>query len=119
MKILYIEDSEIHAKMMTRIVQAKGHEMIIARTGAEGIALVKKEDEMLDLVFVDVGLPDVDGLSLPKEIESYRPKLPIVAVTALAFEEDEVRSLAAGCAAHLTKPIRVDEVHALLDQFVS
>ena len=101
MKLLYIEDTPIHAHVMQRITQHLGFELVLASNAFEGLSLLETRP---NLILVDISLPDMDGLTLVRNIRSELPKVPIMAVTAHAMPDDKERCLSAGCNEYVTKP---------------
>ncbi len=94
MKILYVEDVEIYAKALTRIAQHWGHEIVIATNGREGYEMAHKQP---DLIFMDINLPDTNGLILAQKLRSENIKVPIIALTADLMNYDTKQALQAGC----------------------
>jgi two-component system cell cycle response regulator DivK len=104
--ILIIDDTESNVRLFTDILEFHGFKVITAMTGTEGY---RKASEKVDLILLDLQLPDMDGLEVAKEIRA-NPDIadtPIIAVTSYAMEEDREKALAAGCCEYLTKPIDV------------
>jgi signal transduction histidine kinase/CheY-like chemotaxis protein len=114
MRILYIEDERVSLRVLERIAGELGCTLLTARTGQEGLALVGPD---LDLILMDIGLPDIDGVSLTRQIRQTLPDLPIVAVTANALPGDRARCLEAGCTAYINKPFRYLEMVDFLTRF--
>lgn len=103
-RILLIEDHPLCAELTTEILTYAGHHVLAARTGQD--ALQKATTERVDLVLVDLSLPDMDGLELIRQLKAGAPwQLVVVAVTAHAWAKDRYACLAAGCAGFISKPI--------------
>lgn len=101
-KILIAEDNDSNYLLMTYIL--KGHyEYVRARNGLEVVEMVGKESP--DLVILDLKMPVLDGLEAARQIRAKFSTLPIIAVTANAFESDRLESIKAGCNEFLTKPV--------------
>jgi CheY-like chemotaxis protein len=106
-RVLLIEDEETIARVLREVLEHRGHTVEVASTGAQGI--VKARAFRPDVVLLDLGLPDVDGIDLAKVIRS-DPELKhvwLVAVTAHAREPD---AALAGFDAYFHKPINLDEL---------
>jgi CheY-like chemotaxis protein len=101
LRLLYIEDTVINVKIMERVSTHLGYELVIAHNAAEGLLSLSKSP---DIILVDISLPDLDGLTLVREIRKQMPDAPIVAVTASAMQDDRGRCLAAGCNDYVAKP---------------
>jgi CheY-like chemotaxis protein len=111
MKILLVEDHADSAKVMQRLLGASGHQVETA--GSVEAALRALENEPVDLLISDVGLPDGSGLDLMREV-STRYGLKGIALSGFGTEEDVQRSLAAGFVAHLTKPVPMSNLHSAI-----
>ena len=104
-KILLIEDNEMNRDMLTRRLQKKGYEVVIAVDGEEGLA--KAESEAPSLILMDMSLPGIDGWEATRRLKaSARTRdIPIIALTAHAMTDDRDKALAAGCNDFDTKPV--------------
>jgi len=104
-KILYIEDNEDNIYVVSRRLQRKGYEVLIARDGAEG--LVQAKSRAPALILVDLGLPVIDGWEVTWQLRlaPETAAVPIIALSAHAMPEDRERALAAGCNDFIAKPV--------------
>jgi len=104
-KILYIEDNEDNIYVVSRRLQRKGYEVLIARDGAEG--LVQAKSRAPALILVDLGLPVIDGWEVTWQLRlaPETAAVPIIALSAHAMPEDRERALAAGCDDFIAKPV--------------
>jgi CheY-like chemotaxis protein len=106
-RILIVEDNEMNRDMLSRRLQRKGYEVLIAENGEEGIQ--KVIDEQPDIVLMDMSLPVIDGWEATRQLKA-NPKtvsVPIIALTAHAMAGDKEKTLAAGCDDYDTKPIEL------------
>jgi CheY-like chemotaxis protein len=104
-RILVIEDNEMNRDMLTRRLIRKGHDVISAVDGEEGLRVAAAEQP--DLILMDMSLPVMSGWDATRELKS-RPEtraIPIIALTAHAMAEDRDRALAVGCDDYDTKPV--------------
>ena len=108
-KILVIEDEKSIAQFIAAVLAGQGYETIQARTGAEGLSMISSHCP--DLVILDLGLPDMDGLDILRQLRSWS-SLPVVVVSARSHERDKVTALDAGADDYLTKPFGTDELLA-------
>lgn len=114
MKVLVAEDNPVNQKLITRLLQKMGAEVLLASDGLQAVHLVASHPE-IGLVFMDCQMPRMDGFEATRQIRQYQSKLPICALTANAMSSDRDRCLAAGMNDYLTKPVRGDELaHAML-----
>jgi CheY-like chemotaxis protein len=96
MKILYVEDNEDNIYMLERRLKRAGFEVLIARDGAEGVAMAAAEQP--ELILMDMGLPVLDGSEATRRIKSAPETrhIPVIALTANAMTGDKEKALAAG-----------------------
>lgn len=111
--ILVAEDSESNQDLLALYFKKTSCILDFADNGRQ--AVDKYKDNRYDMVFMDIFMPVMDGLEATKEIRAFekkqnRPAVPVVAVTASAFEEDRQQSVDAGCSAFLAKPIRKADI---------
>jgi CheY-like chemotaxis protein len=117
-KILLVEDNEMNQDMLTRRLQRRGHEVVVAGDGARGVELAHAERP--DLVLMDMSLPVLDGWEASRRIKSSSDtsSIPIIALTAHAMAGDREKALEAGCDDYDTKPIELsrllEKIEALL-----
>ncbi len=116
MKILYVEDSPSSVRVLERIALLLGHELVVATNGADGL---KRVDPSLDLIFMDISLPDTDGLTLTRQIRAQYPDLPIIAATAHVADTDRERCLEAGCTDYIGKPYRIPALIDLIKSYAA
>lgn len=104
-KLLYVEDNEDNVYMLSRRLQRKGFEVIIAGDGAEGIA--KAQAESPDLILMDLSLPVMDGWEASRQLKAADAtrSIPIIALSAHALEGERAKALDAGCDDFDTKPV--------------
>jgi two-component system, cell cycle response regulator DivK len=106
-KILYVEDNEDNIYMLSNRLTRRGHEIIVARDGREGIDMAERE--MPALILMDLNLPIVDGWEATRRLKATATTrhIPIIALSAHAMLGDRDRALAAGCDDYDTKPIEL------------
>lgn len=110
MRILMIEDEPKIVRFLDRALRAHGHDLIAADNGVDGIHLATTEH--LDLVLLDIGLPDADGHECLAQIRTERPTLPIMMLTARDDIPNKVSSFDGGADDYLTKPFALEELLA-------
>jgi two-component system cell cycle response regulator DivK len=106
-KILLVEDNEMNRDMLSRRLQRKGYEVILALDGGQGVALA--QEQAPDLILMDMSLPVLDGWEATRRLKAQAETqaIPIIALTAHAMEGDRVKALEAGCDDYDTKPIEL------------
>jgi two-component system cell cycle response regulator DivK len=106
-KILLVEDNEMNRDMLSRRLERKGYQVIVAVDGGEGLAMARAEAP--DLILMDMSLPVVDGWEATRELKAAPETraIPIIALTAHAMEGDREKALEAGADDYDTKPIEL------------
>ena len=108
-KILVVEDEKSIAHFISTVLANNGYEAMQARSGSEAISM--SSSHCPDLIILDLGLPDMDGLDILRQLRSWS-SLPVVVVSARAHEKDKVTALDLGADDYLTKPFGTDELLA-------
>jgi two-component system, sensor histidine kinase and response regulator len=118
------EDNRVNQIVATRMLEKRGHQVVLAENGEEALAALAQRS--FDLVLMDVYMPGMDGIEVTKAIREKERSTglhqPVIAMTALAMTGDRDRCLAAGMDGYLSKPIqlqRLDEVLAVYAERLS
>lgn len=114
--VLVVEDDPSNSLLLKAMLEKRGATVIIARNGKEAINLALNNSQ-IQLILMDIKLPEVNGLEATKAIKKEKPNLPIIAQTAYAMEEDRYRCLEAGCDDYIVKPIIQEELFQKLQEF--
>lgn len=118
--ILYIEDNPDNTTLVRRALEARGYKLINATNGIKGVAVAEAEN--IDLILLDINLPDIDGYEVARRLRSSSKRelasVPIIAVTANALKGDAQKALEAGCDVYMSKPINIRELWARVEAFV-
>src|SRR5581483_2439429 len=103
-KILIVEDNEENRDSLSRRLQRRGFEVIMAGDGKAGIAMAQAEKP--DLILMDMNMPELDGWEATRQLKAAAPtaKIPVIALTAHALSGDRERALEVGCTEYHTKP---------------
>lgn len=114
-KILLVEDNEMNLDMLSRRLEKRGHQILIATDGAQGIALA--QTELPNLILMDMSLPVIDGWEATRQLKGAAETrhIPIIALTAHAVAGDRERCLAAGCDEYENKPVKFPQLLAKID----
>ena len=106
-KILLVEDNEMNRDMLSRRLQRRGYEVVIAVDGQQGVA--KAQSESPDLILMDMSLPVIDGWEATRALKAAEETrdIPVIALTAHAMSTDRDKALEAGCDDYDTKPIEL------------
>ncbi|MDA3955029.1 MAG: response regulator [Bacteroidales bacterium] len=115
--ILIVEDEETNASYLEEILESRKMKHILAKDGKQAIEMFKKYPG-IDLILMDIKLPEMDGYTATKEIKKINSKIPIIAQTAYAVHGDKEKSLNAGCDDYIAKPIEEDKLINLLKKYL-
>jgi CheY-like chemotaxis protein len=120
LRVLLAEDNPVNQLLATRLLEKRGHRVVVAANGREALAALEKES--YDLVFMDIQMPDMDGIEATAAIRekenSSGKHQPVIALTAHAMKGDQERCLDAGMDGYLSKPIRPQELDDILEKYV-
>ena len=109
--ILVVEDDKPVRNLITTTLKTHDYKYIIAANGAEGVTQASSHNP--DVVFLDLGLPDFDGIEVIRQIRSWS-NMPIIVISARSEDDDKIGALDAGADDYLTKPFSVEELLARL-----
>jgi len=110
MRILVCEDDPGMASFLERGLSSRGYATTVVGDGSSALAIASDQD--FELAILDLGLPDVDGFSVLRELRRRGERLPVIILTARDDLSDKVKGLDAGASDYLTKPFRLDELLA-------
>jgi len=119
-KILLVEDNEMNRDMLSRRLERKGYQIVLALDGAEGLQMARTSSP--DLILMDMSLPVIDGWEATRQLKADEAtrQIPVIALTAHAMATDEEKARAAGCDDFDTKPIELPrllgKIEALLQR---
>jgi CheY-like chemotaxis protein len=106
-RLLYVEDNEMNRDMLSRRLQRRGFEVLIASDGEQGVSLAAAEKP--DLILMDMSLPILDGWQATRQLKAAPETkgIPVIGLTAHAMATDRDRCLEAGCDDYDTKPVEL------------
>ena len=111
LQILVVEDDVLIRNLMTTMLKAHDYKYIVAENGSEAICQVSTYNP--DIVLLDLGLPDIDGIEVIKKIRTWS-NIPIIVISARSEDSDKIEALDNGADDYLTKPFSVEELLARL-----
>jgi signal transduction histidine kinase/CheY-like chemotaxis protein len=121
LRLLLVEDNQVNKLLAVRLLEKRGHRVVVAGNGREALEALEKEN--FDLVLMDVQMPEMDGFEATAAIRRAErgtaKHQPVVAMTAHAMKGDRERCRAAGMDGYLSKPIRPQELDKVLDRYVT
>jgi len=121
LSVLLVEDNPVNQRLAARLLEKRGHRVVVAANGREALGALGKN--AFDLVFMDVQMPEMDGLEATAAIRE-KERLSgnhqaVIALTAHAMKGDQERCLAAGMDGYLSKPIHAQELDAILETYLA
>jgi two-component system cell cycle response regulator DivK len=117
--ILYVEDNPDNRNLIRRVLNAEGYAVVEGINATDAISKLDKEN--IDLILMDINMPDMDGYTLTAKIKGIQKysKIPIIAVTANVMRGDREKSLEAGCDGYIQKPIDIDILAQQIERFLT
>jgi CheY-like chemotaxis protein len=117
--ILLAEDNIINQKLALSMLSKAGYQVEVANNGVEVLKKFTKNPDSINLIFMDVNMPEMDGLEATQQIRKLGFKdIPIIAMTAAALKEDKDMCFEAGMDDYIAKPIKRELVFSLVDKWV-
>jgi CheY-like chemotaxis protein len=118
-RILLAEDNPMNQKLAQYMLTKAGYQLEVANNGREAVEKYTADPERYDLIFMDVHMPEIDGLEATKVLRNRRyAGIPIIAMTADAMKEDREKCLESGMNDYMSKPIKREEVFAMIRKWV-
>jgi two-component system cell cycle response regulator DivK len=120
-KILIIDDDPRNIFALKLTLKSKGFPVLTASSAAEGMQLMREHSGDIAVVLMDMMMPELDGYEALPQIRKEHPisALPVIAVTAQAMVGDKEKCLEAGADGYLSKPIDVDALMRVIDQYLN
>jgi len=116
-KILIAEDDSSNYMFLESLLRSTEAALIWARNGQQAVDIHAERND-IDLILMDIRLPEMNGLLATKKIRSTNQDIPIIALTAFAFADDREKSMEAGCTEHLSKPVKIEELKRVLQKYL-
>ena len=119
-RVLVVEDNEMNMQLVEYLLEEGGYQIVKAASGEDALSIARG-GEPVDLILMDIHLPDMDGISVVREMKSdaRTSGIPILALTAHAMRGDKDRFLEAGCDGYISKPIDVKTFLTSIRQYVA
>jgi two-component system cell cycle response regulator DivK len=117
-KILLVEDNEMNLDMLSRRLEKRGHQVLVAMDGARGVELAHAEQP--HLILMDMSLPVMDGWEATRRIKANGDTnhIPVIALTAHAIAGDREKCLEAGCDEYENKPVKFPQLIAKINMIL-
>jgi len=117
-KFLIAEDDKFSYKFLEGFLKQTKAEVLRAADGREAVEICRNNSD-IDLILMDIQMPEMNGLTATEEIKKFNRKVPIIAQTANAISEERQRCMQAGCDDFITKPVNITELYAKIDKWLS
>ncbi len=115
--ILIAEDEIVNYMFLEVLFEETGAALLHAADGRQAIDAVKVNPD-INIVLMDIKMPNINGLEATKQIKNIRPQLPVIAQTAYAMQDDEYKALQAGCNDYISKPIDANKLISLMKKYL-
>lgn len=116
-RILIVEDDDMSYILLNQLLKATKGEILRAKNGREALGIYRNDPE-IDLVLMDIQLPDINGKAVTREMVAHNNNIPIIAQTAGKTPQDIDTALEAGCSAVLVKPFKMEELTDILKKYL-
>jgi len=115
LKILIVEDDDSSSRLISIVMSKYGNEIISVKTGNEAVEACQRHPD-LDLILMDIQIPEIDGYEATRIIRQFNKSIVIIAQTAFALAGDRELAIEAGCTDYISKPIKRDELTAIIQK---
>lgn len=116
LKVLIAEDDEFSENLIKIEVKSFCKEIKSVRTGIAAVEICRKDTD-IDLVLMDIQMPEMDGYEATRQIRQFNNNVVIIAQTACALVGDREKAIESGCTDYIAKPIKKEELHALIQKY--
>lgn len=118
-KVLVVEDNELNMKLFYDLLSLLDCEIIATRTGYDAIELCRKN--MPDLILMDIQLDGISGIDLIKEIkaDNLLNNIPVIAISAYAMKNEEIKILQSGCDKYMQKPLSLEDFYSVVKYYLN
>ncbi len=120
LSFLVAEDDRVNQRLITKLLEKRGHSVVLVENGKDAVEAAEKQ--RFDIILMDGQMPGMDGFEATKRIRQTEKTtgahIPIIALTALAMKGDEERCLASGMDGYVTKPIKLEELFAVMEKLL-
>ncbi len=114
-KVLIVEDDMYSYLLLKNALKSINPEIYWTKMGKEAISIAGNKD--IDIILLDIGLPDINGYTVTREIKRKKKDIPVVAVTAYALPGDREKCLSAGCDEYIPKPVSISYLYNVFEKW--
>ncbi|MGG7060005.1 response regulator [Clostridium nigeriense] len=115
-KVLVIDDTKNIRMLLSTCLELRGYSVITADNGIEALKIIKNTEEVVDLIFLDVRMPEISGTEVLKVIKEEREDCSVVIMTAFATVKNAIECTKLGALVYLQKPFSPDRINLVLDE---
>jgi CheY-like chemotaxis protein len=116
LKVLIVEDIEVNRKVLDIMLKEAGYTTLFAENGKKALKVIQENEKIIDLILLDIRLPDMSGYEVTKKLIIKGIKIPIIAQTANVLKEDRQKCFSCGMAGYISKPITFQSLKAEIDR---
>lgn len=117
--ILIADDDSLNYLFYKEILNEEIYDTIYVENGIDAIKTLQENTGKIDLILMDMKMPDMDGFTATREIRKFNTEIPILAQTAYAYREDLEKTLEVGCSDFISKPIHEDILNAKIEKLLN
>jgi len=117
--ILIADDESLNHLFYREILSEDTYDIIFTENGIEAINALQENSGKIDLILMDMKMPDMDGFTATREIRKFNSEIPIIAQTAYAYRDDFDKAIDAGCNDYISKPIHEDILNSKIEKLLN
>lgn len=117
-KILIVEDDETNFYLLYFFLSGTNVEIIHARSGKEAIDFFNENDD-IEMVLMDLRLPDIDGFSVTEKIKAKKNKIPLIVISAFSGNQERQKAFSSGCDDFIVKPVSKPELFDVMSKYIT
>ena len=115
--VLIVEDDESNRQLLELFLQSSHPKILKVENGVDAVELINKQD--VDIILMDIKMPQMNGLEATKQIKKMKPSIPIIIQTAYAMSNEREEAMKAGCDAYIAKPVKKNELLKIINELLS
>ena len=114
-RILVVDDDSMNL-MRTKMILGQEYQVVLAESGLEALNKLQEEEEQIDMVLLDIDMPEMNGIETFERMKGFAPEIPVIFLTASGLEEDVVSAIKLGAVNYLKKPYHPQELLKRISQ---
>ncbi len=117
--VFVVDDEQVIRELTCDILEGQGYRVLSARNGREAVDMLGKDPETVDLVILDMSMPEMDGIQTFRAMREIRPDLKVLVSSGYTEDPSVKRLVAQGASGVLTKPFKIDELSRIIESTLS